>query len=171
MLLAYDNKYPVVGANVFIAPTAVIIGDVTLHDNASVWFNAVLRGDTEPIVIGAGSNIQDNCTLHTDPGAPLTIGRNVTVGHNAVVHGCTVEDRVLIGMHACVLNHAVVKTGSIIAAGAVVRERQSVGPLQLAAGIPSQVKKALNEQDLILIDLSAEHYIERGKRYSQEINT
>lgn len=169
MLLAYDNKSPVIGANVFIAPTAVIIGDVTLQDNASVWFNAVLRGDTEPIVIGAGSNIQDNCTLHTDPGAPLHIGNNVTVGHNAVVHGCTLEDRVLIGMHASVLNHAVIKTGSIVAAGALVREKQIIGPMQLAAGMPSNIKKQLNEQDLVLIDLAAEHYIERGRYYAQNV--
>ena len=169
MLLAHHHKYPVIGDNVFIAPTAVIIGDVTLHDNASIWFNAVLRGDMEPIIVGAGTNIQDNCTLHTDYGAPLTIGRNVTVGHNAVVHGCTIEDRVLIGMNATVINNAVIKTGSIVAAGAMVRERQVVGPMKLSAGIPAQDKKAINEQNLQLIDMAAEHYVEQARYYMENV--
>ena len=143
MILPYKNRRPRIGRNVFIAPTAVIIGDVTIGDNASVWFGAVLRGDMAPIRIGDNTNIQDNCTVHTDADTPATIGRNVTVGHNAVVHGCTVADNCLIGIGAVVLNRARIGKGSVVAAGSVVREDQRVEPAQLVAGTPAQVKRAL----------------------------
>lgn len=141
MIIPYNGKYPTIGKNVFIAPSAAIIGDVVIADDASVWFGAVVRGDRDRITIGVGTSVQDNCTLHVDTDHPLTIGSQVTIGHNAVVHGCTIEDRVLIGIGAVVLNDAVIGSGSVVAAGAVVAEGMQVGPLQLAAGVPAKIKK------------------------------
>ena len=148
MILSYKGIRPQIGNNVFIAPTAVIIGDVKIGDNSSIWYGTVVRGDRDVITIGQNTNIQDNCTVHTDPGKPVTIGNNVAVGHNAVIHGCTLEDNCLIGINATVLNAAVIKTGSVIGSGAVVRQGQSIGPLQLAAGVPAIVKKELTEADV-----------------------
>lgn len=144
MILEYEGHRPKVGKNVFIAPTAVVIGQVVIGDNSSIWYGTVIRGDREPITIGNNVNIQDNCTLHTDPGQPVLIGDGVSVGHAAVVHGCTIEQQSLIGIGAVVLNGAVVKKGSVVGSGAVVREGQQVGPLQLVAGVPATVKKELD---------------------------
>lgn len=165
MILSFNGKEPRIAPSAYIAPTAVIIGDVEVLENASIWFNTVVRGDEEKIIIGAGTNIQDNCTLHSDVGIPLTIGAQVTVGHNAVVHGCTIEDHVLIGMHATVLNQAVIATGSIVAAGALVREMQRIGPFQLAAGMPAQIKRELGAVLVPEIELSAAAYLDLAKRY------
>ena len=167
MQITINGKSPDIAENAYIAPTAVVVGDVTIGEKSGVWFNAVVRGDMSPITIGESSNIQDNCTLHTDPGCPLTIGDNVTIGHNAVVHGCTIEDHVLIGMNAVVLNNAVIRSGSIVAAGAVVREGQEVGPCQLVAGMPARVKREVDEQTIALIDLAADHYVELALAYAQ----
>lgn len=163
--MSFNGKEPRIAPTAYIAPTAVIIGDVEIMENASVWFNTVVRGDEEKIIIGAGTNIQDNCTLHADIGIPLTIGAKVTVGHNVVVHGCTIEDHVLIGMHATVLNRAVVATGSIVAAGALVKERQRIGPFQLAAGVPAQIKRELGSEPAPEIELSAAAYLALGEHY------
>lgn len=148
MILAYKGINPQIGHNVFIAPTAVVIGNVRIGDNSSIWYGTVLRGDRDGITIGQNTNIQDNCTVHTDPGKPVNIGNNVSVGHNAVVHGCTLEDNSLVGINATVLNMAVIKSGSIVGSGAVVKQGQSIGPLQLAAGVPATVKKQLTEADV-----------------------
>jgi carbonic anhydrase/acetyltransferase-like protein (isoleucine patch superfamily) len=148
MLYALNNKKPVIGRNVFIAPTAVVIGDVTIKENVSIWYGVVLRGDMEPITIGVNTNIQDNCTVHTDYGYPAVIGDNVSVGHNAVVHGCTIEDNCLVAINAVVLSGAYIQKGSVIAAGAVVKEGQTVGPNQLVAGAPAVVKKALSPKQV-----------------------
>lgn len=144
MIGEYRGLKPRIGRNVFIAPTAVIIGDVKIGDNTSIWYGTVVRGDRDSITIGADTNIQDNCTLHTDPGKPLVIGNTVSVGHNAVVHGCTIEDNSLVGIGAVVLNGALIKRGSIVGSGAVVKEGQIVGPSQLVAGVPAKVKKTLD---------------------------
>lgn len=144
MIIEHQGKTPRIGKNVYIAPTAVIIGDVELKDGASVWYGAVLRGDEAPIRVGRNTNIQDNCTVHTDLDKPAVIGDDVTVGHNAVVHGCIVEELCLIGIGAVVLNDAHIKAGTIVAAGSLVRERQTVGPNQLVAGSPAVVKRELN---------------------------
>jgi len=144
MIIQHQGKNPRVGENVYIAPTAIIIGDVELRDGTSVWYGAVLRGDEAPIRVGKNTNIQDNCTVHTDLDKPVVIGDNVTIGHNAIVHGCTVDSLCLIGIGAVVLNDARIKTGTIVAAGSVVRERQTVGPNQLVAGSPAVVKRELS---------------------------
>ncbi|MCP4744984.1 MAG: gamma carbonic anhydrase family protein [Desulfobacteraceae bacterium] len=169
MLLPYEDKAPVIASDVFIAPTAVIVGDVKIASGSSVWYNAVIRADMAPIIIGAGSNIQDNCTLHVDPGCPLTIGDGVTIGHNAVLHGCTIDNRVLVGMHAVVMNHAHIKTGSVIAASAVVKEQEKMKGNCLIAGIPASIKKQLPEEALASIDLAAIHYQELGATYRRQI--
>ena len=167
MILEFQGKTPVIGRNVFVAATAVVIGEVVIEDGASVWFGAVVRGDLAPIAIGAQTNIQDNCTLHVDVDTPLRIGRGVTVGHNAVIHGCTLEDECLIGMNAVVLNRARVRTGSIVAAGSVVREGQTVGPDQLVAGAPAVFKKVLAGVSRHRIASALEDYLMLSRRYRQ----
>lgn len=145
MILDYKGKQPKIGKNVFIAPTAVIIGNVKIMDNANIWYGTVVRADRDTITIGMNTNIQDNCTVHIDPGYPVVIGHDVTVAHHAVIHGCTIEDLSLIGIGAIVLNGAVIKEGSVVGSGAVVREGQVVGPYHLVAGVPALLKKELDE--------------------------
>ncbi|MFZ1986922.1 MAG: gamma carbonic anhydrase family protein [Desulfatitalea sp.] len=166
MIIPYNGKYPTIGKNVFIAPSAAIIGDVVIADDASVWFGAVVRGDRDRITIGAGSNVQDNCTLHVDTDHPLTIGSQVTIGHNAVVHGCTIEDQVLIGIGAVVLNDAMIASGSVVAAGAMVAEGMQVGPLQLAAGVPAKLKKTYDATRAAHNAGEAAIYVQLAKAYA-----
>ncbi|MBN1635075.1 MAG: gamma carbonic anhydrase family protein [Deltaproteobacteria bacterium] len=147
MIINFFGKRPRIGKNVFIAPNATVVGDVEIGDGSSIWYGTVVRGETAPIVIGANSNIQDNCVLHADPGSPCVIGENVTVGHGAIIHGCTIEADCLIGMGAIVMNDVCVKAGSIVAAGSVVTERQEIGPCQMVKGIPAEVKKQLSEKE------------------------
>lgn len=132
----------------WVAPGAVVRGDVTIGEQANIWYNAVLRADQESITIGKASNIQDNCVLHGDEGNHVTVGEYVTVGHGAILHGCTVEDRCLIGMNAVVLDHAVIGEGSIVGAGAVVGAGTIVPPKSLVVGIPAKVKKTLTDEDV-----------------------
>ncbi len=166
MILEYKGKAPKIGKNVFIAPTAVIIGDVEIGDNSGIWYNTVIRADMSAIRIGKNTNIQDNCTLHSDYGKPATIGDGVTIGHNAVVHGCTIEDNCLIGINASVLNTAIVKTGTVVAAGSVVREGQVVGPKQLVIGIPATLKKEFSEEEIEALKLPALVYMELAKSHA-----
>lgn len=165
MILPYEGKVPLIHPSVFVAPTAVIIGDVEIDEGASVWFGAVVRGDMAPIRIGARTNIQDNCTIHVDVELPAIIGKGVTVGHNAVVHGCTIADDCLIGMGSLVLNRACIESGSIIAAGAVVTEDSRIGPEMLAAGTPAVVKKALGASAVAGIRDAAARYCELVEKY------
>jgi carbonic anhydrase/acetyltransferase-like protein (isoleucine patch superfamily) len=165
MIMPYKGKEPTIGKNVFIAPTAVIIGDVVIEDEASIWFGTVVRGDLDRITIGAGTNIQDNCVLHVDKDHPLFIGSETTVGHSAVIHGCTIEDRVLIGIGATILNDAVVQAGSVIAAGAVIPEGMKIGPLQLAAGVPAKIKKDYGNERLTLNIEDAKIYLDLSRAY------
>ena len=139
-------RAPQVPATAWVHPAATLIGDVTLGEHASVWPGAVLRGDRDAIVIGAETNVQDGAVLHCDPGLPLRIGARVTIGHRAVVHGCTVEDDALIGIGAIVLNGAVIGAGALIAAGAVVGERQVIPPDSLVVGVPAKVLRPLTEE-------------------------
>lgn len=168
MIIEYNRIAPTIGKNVFIAPTAVIIGDVNIGDGASIWFNAVLRGDMASITIGANSNIQDNCTVHTDFGKPAIIGDHVTVGHNAVVHGCTIDTGSLIGIGAIVLNDAHVLEQTVVAAGAVVREGARFGPRQLVAGMPATVKKELAGLPMDRFKRSVEQYLKLAGTYLEK---
>ena len=165
MQYAFDNRNPKIGRNVFIAPTAVIIGDVTIKDNASIWYGAVLRGDMDPITIGINTNVQDNCTIHTDYGCPAFIGDNVSIGHNAVVHGCTIEDDCLIAINAVVLNGANIRKGSVVAAGSVVKEGQTVGPHQLVAGAPAVVKKTLSDAQIERFGKAVFNYLDLAQAH------
>ena len=145
MLLPYEGKSPVVGGRCFIAPTAAVVGDVVLGDDVSVWFGASVRGDSSPITIGAGTNIQDNATVHCSGSAPALLGKNVSVGHNAVVHSAVLEDGVLVGMGAVVLDGAVVGAGSIVAAGCVVTMGAVIPPNSLVVGVPGRVVRTVPE--------------------------
>ena len=171
MLIPYKDKFPKVAPGVFIAPTVTIIGDVEIAEEANIWYGTVLRGDLAPIRIGARTNIQDNCTIHTDVEKPAIVGSNVTVGHNAIVHGCTVEDHCLIGMNAVVLSGAHIKTGCVIGAGAVVKEGQTAGPFQLLAGIPAIVKKEFGREILEVLDLPVDEYLELARDHRSAIQS
>lgn len=160
MLMSYRGIRPRIGKQVYISPTAVIEGDVEIGDGASIWHGAVLRGDMAPIRLGKNSNIQDNCTVHNDSGKPTIIGDHVTVGHNAVVHGCIVGDLVLIGIGAVVLTGAVIGKGCIIAAGAVVMENAEFPPYQLVTGIPARIKRNLTDDQMRNLGSSAQNYLE-----------
>jgi carbonic anhydrase/acetyltransferase-like protein (isoleucine patch superfamily) len=164
-LLTVDGVTPEVDAAAWVAPGATLVGEVHVAADASVWFGAVLRGDGGPIRIGERSNIQDGCVGHTDPGFPLTVGAGVSVGHRAVLHGCTVEDDVLIGMGAVVMNGARIGAGSLVAAGAVVLEGTQVPPRSLVAGVPAKVRRELTDDELERIHLNAAHYVDRLGRY------
>ena len=152
--------------NYFIADTAAVIGKVRLKPGASIWFGAVLRGDNEWIELGEGSNIQDNCTCHTDAGFPLTIGKNCTIGHNAILHGCTVEDTALIGMGAIVLNGALIRRGSIVGAGSLVTENAHFPEGYLILGRPAKAIRPLNEKELAFLPQSAQNYMDYVKWYA-----
>jgi carbonic anhydrase/acetyltransferase-like protein (isoleucine patch superfamily) len=156
---------PSVAETAWVAPGATIAGNVTLHARASVWYNSVLRSEGEPITIGEGSNLQDSVSCHVDTGFPLTLGRGVSVGHNAVLHGCTVEDDVLIGMHATVMNGAVIGRGSLVAAGALVTEGTVVPPRSLVAGVPAKVRRALGDAEVAGIRRNAEVYLDHTETH------
>jgi carbonic anhydrase/acetyltransferase-like protein (isoleucine patch superfamily) len=148
-----------VDASAFIAPNATLIGQVTIAANASVFYGSVLRGDTDSISIGAGSNVQDNVSMHTDVGLQLTVGTGVSIGHGAVVHGCVIEDDCLIGMGATILNRAVIGAGSLVAAGAVVLEDTVIPPGSLVAGVPAKVRRELTNDERDGVKLNASHYV------------
>jgi gamma-carbonic anhydrase len=161
-ILPFKGKWPALAEDVFIAPNAMVIGDVTLHAGVSIWYNAVIRADNGPIVIGRRTNVQDNCTLHLDEDAPLTIGEDCTIGHNAVVHGATLGDRVLIGMNAVVLNHARVGSHTIVGACTLVPENKAIRDGVLALGVPARVIRELTEDERIHLEVSAADYYERA---------
>jgi carbonic anhydrase/acetyltransferase-like protein (isoleucine patch superfamily) len=159
------HRPDLVDPSAWIAPGAVVVGDVTLAAEATVWFGAVLRGDTAPIRVGRQTNVQDGCILHADEGFPCTLGDRVTLGHGAIVHGATVEDDCLIGMRAVVMNGARIGKGSIVAVGSIVTEGTVIPPGSLALGQPARVKREASEGDLLLIRHAAEHYVAAGKAY------
>lgn len=166
MLYNLNDKKPQLHSTVYIAPGAKVIGDVVAEEDATIWFNAVLRGDNETIKIGKGSNIQDGTIVHVDPGFPCTVEENVTVGHNVILHGCTVKKGALIGMGATILNGAVIGEGALVAAGAVVGENKVVEPGTLWAGVPAKQIKKLSPENIERMQGGAKHYVENGKLYS-----
>ena len=148
-----------------IAPNATVLGHVILKKNASVWFGAVLRGDNDPIVIGENSNIQDNAVLHTDVGQPLTIGDNVTVGHQVMLHGCTIGDGSLIGIGSIVLNGAKIGKGCLVGAGALITEGKEIPDYSMVVGSPGKVIRTLAPEQAAALSAGALHYVENWKRY------
>jgi len=165
MILEFEGKTPRVADDAYIAPTAVLIGDVTVEPGASVWFGAVLRGDNSAIVIGRGSNVQDNCVIHCADELPTLVGADVTVGHMALLEGCTVGDGALIGMGAIVLQRASVGANALVAAGAVVGEGSEIPPGVLAAGVPARVKKELAGNSQRWVETAAREYQAKRLKY------
>ena len=160
-----DRRVELRGSGHFIAPNASLIGNVVLEDQASVWFNVVIRGDNDPIVIGARSNVQDGSILHTDDGVPLTLGEDVSVGHAVVLHGCTIGNGSLIGIKSVVLNRAVIGRECLIGAGALVPEGKTIPDRSLVLGVPGRVIRTLSDDEVRGLRDIAHHYVENAKRY------
>ncbi|MES2339060.1 MAG: gamma carbonic anhydrase family protein [Pseudomonadota bacterium] len=165
-LYAIGGKAPTLGTDTWVAPSADVIGDVDLGDEASVWFGAVIRGDNTPILIGARSNVQEGAALHSDPGAPLTVGSDVTIGHHAILHGCTVGARSLIGMGATVLNRAVIGEDCIVGAGALVTEGKVFPAGSLIVGSPARAVRTLDDAARAMLLASARIYVTKAKEYA-----
>ena len=165
-----DKKLKTADDNFWIAPNASVIGDVNLERDASIWFNAILRADNEPITIGEGSNVQDGAIIHTDPGFACNIGKKVTVGHMAMLHGCSIGDGSLIGIGSVVLNGAKIGKNCIIGSKALVTEGMDVPDGSMVLGIPGKIKKTLTEEEQSVVPLGAEHYIDNYKKYKQLAN-
>ncbi len=165
-LYEIDRIAPQLGKGAWVAPSADLIGDVRLGPRASVWFGAVIRADNTPIILGEETNFQDGAIGHSDPGAPLTIGARVTVGHQAILHGCTVQDEALIGMGARLLNGAVIGSQCIVGAGALVTEGKVFEPRSLIVGSPARAMRQLSDDQVAMLRLSAAHYAEKAARYA-----
>ena len=164
-VLHFQDSSPAIDDSAFLAEGAILVGEVCVSAEASIWFNAVLRGDEEPIRIGKGSNIQDGAVLHTDPGCPCTVGEYVTVGHNAILHGCTVDRGATIGMGATVLNHARVGEEALVAANALVLEGMEIPSRTLAAGVPARVRRELTEEEIANFRKNTDGYVRRRGIY------
>ncbi|EED32567.1 transferase hexapeptide repeat [gamma proteobacterium NOR5-3] len=170
MLYRLGDDTPVLeGEGHFVAPNAAVIGRVRLGDKSSVWFSCVLRADVESIEIGAGTNIQDGTVIHADPGFPARIGDNVTVGHNAMIHGCTIGDGTLVGINAVVLNGATIGKGCLIGANALVTEGMDIPDGSLVMGSPAVVRKTLSADQQAMLALNAEHYSSNAERFNRDL--
>ena len=165
-LYALDDLYPKLAPDAWVAPSADIIGDVRLAARASVWFGAIIRADNTPILIGEDTNIQDGAIGHSDPGVPLTIGARVTVGHQAILHGCTIADDCLIGMGAKILNGARVESECLVGAGALITEGKHFEKGSLIVGSPARVVRQLTDEERRALRVSAAHYAEKAARYA-----
>lgn len=168
---ALGDKTPTLpeSGNYWVAPGAQVLGDVTLMENASVWFNAVIRGDNDPIVIGENSNIQDGAVMHTDVGFPMTLGRDVTVGHQAMLHGCTVGDNSLIGIGATILNGAKIGKNCLIGAHALVGEGKEIPDNSMVLGMPGKVVRQLDENNAAILKASAAYYVTNWQRFKTDL--
>lgn len=169
LVLPYRGVWPRIADDAFIAPTAVVVGDVTIESGANIWFGVVLRGDAAPIHIGPRTNIQDGCVLHTDAGAPVTIGAECTLGHGAIVHGATIGDGTLVGMRATVLNHAVVGAGCLIAAATLVPEGKQFAPGQLIMGVPGKAIRPVTDTEQTRVRDGVGHYLDYAREYAGAI--
>lgn len=167
MLYALDGFSPQLGSGAWVAPSADVIGQVELGAHASIWFNCVLRGDTERLVIGEGSNIQDSSVLHTDSGIELRVGKNCTIGHQVMLHGCTIGDNTLVGIQSVILNRAVIGANSLVAAGALVPEGKVYPDGVMLMGAPARVVRELSPAEIKIIAASAQHYRQNARRFEQ----
>jgi len=165
MIYDFKGHTPKLDPNSWVAPNAVIIGKVELKKDSNIWFNATLRGDIEPITIGEGSNVQDGSVIHTDPGCPTILGKNVTVGHLVMLHGCTIEDDCLIGIGSTILNKAKIGKNSIIGANALVTENKVIPERSLVIGSPGKIIREITEKEIKAIKENAQHYIDNYKKY------
>jgi carbonic anhydrase/acetyltransferase-like protein (isoleucine patch superfamily) len=168
-LYRLGDKAPCVDASAYVAPDATLVGDVRLGPQASIWFHAVARGDNEPITIGAQSNVQEGAVLHADPGYPLSIGERVTIGHQAMVHGCTIGEGSLIGIQAVILNGAKIGRHCLVGAGAVITERKEFPDRCLILGAPARVARHLSDEDVARLERTAAGYAERSKVFATEL--
>ncbi|HZX30381.1 MAG TPA: gamma carbonic anhydrase family protein [Rhodocyclaceae bacterium] len=168
-IFTLGDKKPQLGKDAWIAPNATVIGDVRLADKVSIWWNAVLRGDNDPITIGAGTNIQDGSVLHTDEGVPMNIGADVTVGHLVMLHGCTVGDGSLIGIGSVILNRAVIGKHSIVGANTLIPEGKVFPDRVLIVGSPGKVVRELTDEEVAKLKKSAEHYVGNAGRYRDNL--
>ncbi|MEF8722760.1 gamma carbonic anhydrase family protein [Candidatus Accumulibacter phosphatis] len=168
-IYAIGARRPQLDPQSWVAPTAIVIGDVRLAKNASIWWNATLRGDNDPISIGENSNIQDNSVLHTDEGVPLIVGRNVTVGHLVMLHGCRIGDGSLIGIGSVLLNHAVIGKGCIVGANTLIPEGKVFPDYSLIIGSPGKVIRQLSDAEVERLAHSADHYVANWQRYRLEL--
>ena len=166
-LYELDGVAPQLGTGAWVADSAEVIGNVQLGENASIWFGAVLRGDNEVMAIGRNSNVQDMSMLHSDPGSPLTIGENVTIGHQVMLHGCTIGDNSLIGIQAVVLNKAKIGRNSIVGAGSVVTEGKEFPDNSLIFGSPAKVMRTISDEDAARLRHGSEHYVQNAIRYAK----
>ena len=164
-----DRKLEILRDNYFIADSASVIGSVVMHQNASIWFGAVLRGDNDVITIGENSNVQDLSVLHVDPGFPLTIGKNVTVGHKVMLHGCEIGDNSLVGINSVILNGAKIGKNCLIGANSLISENKVIPDGSLVMGSPGKVVKQLSEDQMKGLEMSALHYVENFKRYKRDL--
>jgi carbonic anhydrase/acetyltransferase-like protein (isoleucine patch superfamily) len=164
-----DRRVQVQGSDWYIADNATVIGSVLIEDQASIWFNVVVRGDNDMITIGAGSNVQDSSMLHTDGGIKLTLGRNVSIGHMAMLHGCSIGDGSLIGINSVILNHAVIGKHSLIGAGSLIPEGKSIPDGVLALGTPAKVVRDLSQAEIANLQNIADGYVRRAKLFKQQL--
>lgn len=169
MILSFGGKMPQDEGAAFVAPNATVLGDVVLKPGSTVWYGAVLRGDDGTLVVGEGSNVQDNAVLHCDAGGGVTLGKDVTVGHSAIVHGCTVGDGTLIGMHATLLNHCVIGRNCIIGAGALVPEGMVIPDNSVAVGVPARVIKQVSEVQAEANRNNAKAYVKHGQEHAEAL--
>jgi carbonic anhydrase/acetyltransferase-like protein (isoleucine patch superfamily) len=168
-IYALAGMAPQIDPTAWVAPDANVIGNVVLAAKSSVWFGCTIRGDNETITVGAGSNVQENCVFHTDPGCPLTIGENCTIGHKVMLHGCTIGDNSLIGMGATVLNGAVIGRNCLIGAGALITENKVIPDGSLVMGAPGKVVRSLDETAIAGLTRSAEHYQQNAARFASDL--
>lgn len=164
-----DKQVTYPGKPSYIAPNATVIGDVELHENSSIWFNVVIRADNDKIVIGENSNVQDGAVLHVDPGVPMQVGKGVTIGHKAMLHGCTIGDNTLIGINAVVLNGAKIGKNCLIGANALIPEKMEVPDGSMVIGSPGKVKRALTEPEIKMLEMGAAVYVRNGERFSKKL--
>lgn len=167
MIIPFNNQKPSIHSSVFLAPNSQIIGDVEIGEESTIWFSAVIRGDEGPIRIGKRSSIQDNSTIHLYEGAPVTIEDEVTVGHNVILHGCTVKKRSIIGMGSTILDHAIIGEECIIGANTLIPQGKIIPPRSLVIGSPGKVVRELTDKDLELIQSSIESYVQKGYEYNK----
>ena len=168
-IYSIGDRQPVLGREAWIAPNATVIGDVILGDEASIWWNAVVRGDNDTITIGAGTNIQDGSVLHADDGVPLTLGDRVTVGHLVMLHGCTIGEESLIGIKSVILNRAVIGRHCIIGANSLIPEGKVIPDRSLVVGSPGKVVRQLSDEEVAKLQLAAQGYVENARRYRAEL--
>jgi carbonic anhydrase/acetyltransferase-like protein (isoleucine patch superfamily) len=169
MIYQYEDYVPIIGEEVFIAESADVMGNVELGDRVGVWFNAVIRGDVDSITVGDGSNVQDNVVLHTDPGFPLVIGRNVTIGHCAMVHGCTIDDNTLIGINAVVLSGAEIGKNCLIGANALVSEGMIIPDNSMVVGTPARVIREVDDEMVKMLQQSADNYVNKAVSFRTKL--